>query len=393
MNKLLLCLLSMLIGAGASAQFQIGHTTITFNDPDRTGGVGSGGGPGRQIETEIYYPAVVGGDAVAVADGAFPVVVVGHGFLMTFDAYENLWQLLVPEGYIVAIPSTEGTFAASHGDFGLDIALVANRLRNLNTTEGSMFQNHVTPQAALTGHSMGGGAAVLAAQQGDFDAYVGFASAETNPSATAAAANVNVPALMFAADGDAVTPPNAHQVPIYNAFASTCKALVTILGGGHCYFANESGTCDLGELFVGGNITISRAEQQAIVNLHLIPWLAFWLKGQEAAYDEFATLLQESSAVTYELNCEAPVHITAQNQRELISLYPNPSVDEVRLQGLTEAADYQVFRPDGRMVSSGRMLMGSPVLEVSAWPAGYYLIRVQAASSVHLLRFMKVSAN
>jgi len=35
------------------AQFQIGHTTITFNDPSRSGGFGTGGGSGRQIQTEI----------------------------------------------------------------------------------------------------------------------------------------------------------------------------------------------------------------------------------------------------------------------------------------------------------------------------------------------------
>jgi hypothetical protein len=44
-----------------SAQFSVGHRTMTFNDPSRTGGFGSGGGAGRQIQTEIYYPAATAG--------------------------------------------------------------------------------------------------------------------------------------------------------------------------------------------------------------------------------------------------------------------------------------------------------------------------------------------
>ncbi|MDG0973711.1 MAG: hypothetical protein P8O07_06080, partial [Crocinitomicaceae bacterium] len=43
---------------------QVGTTTITFNDPARTGGFGSGGGAGRQIQTEIYYPATTAGTDV-----------------------------------------------------------------------------------------------------------------------------------------------------------------------------------------------------------------------------------------------------------------------------------------------------------------------------------------
>ena len=40
-------------------QFQIGHTTLTFNDPTRNGVFGSGEGPGRQIQSEVYYPTFI----------------------------------------------------------------------------------------------------------------------------------------------------------------------------------------------------------------------------------------------------------------------------------------------------------------------------------------------
>src|SRR5690242_57008 len=79
--------------------FQIGHTTITLIDSTRNN---------RAIPTEVYYPADVAGNNVPVtlATGdKFPVISFGHGFVMTWDAYQNIWDALVPEGFIIAFPT------------------------------------------------------------------------------------------------------------------------------------------------------------------------------------------------------------------------------------------------------------------------------------------------
>jgi hypothetical protein len=73
--KHLLIIIFLSIGANSFCQYSIGSTTITFNDPARSGGFGSGGGPGRQIQCEIYYPASSAGVNVAVSTGEFPVIV------------------------------------------------------------------------------------------------------------------------------------------------------------------------------------------------------------------------------------------------------------------------------------------------------------------------------
>ena len=95
-----ICLFSGII---VNAQpYQIGHTTLTFVDASRSN---------RSIATEIYYPADVAGDNVAVTSQnatQFPSLVFGHGFVMTWDAYQNFWNALVPNGYIIAFPKTEG---------------------------------------------------------------------------------------------------------------------------------------------------------------------------------------------------------------------------------------------------------------------------------------------
>ena len=111
MKTILLSVLSFTTLLVSAQNYQIGHTTITFNDPNRTGGFGSGSGSGRQIQTEIYYPADVAGTDVASSSGSFPVIVFGHGFVMSWDSYDNIWTELVPLGYIVAFPRTEGSFS------------------------------------------------------------------------------------------------------------------------------------------------------------------------------------------------------------------------------------------------------------------------------------------
>ena len=129
--------------------YPIGHTTLTFNDPSRSGGFGSGGGPGRQIQSEVYYPGTTSGEDVPVETGSFPVVVFGHGFVMAWDAYENVWEALVPEGYIVVFPRTEGGLSPSHLDFGMDLSVCENKMQLEGSNSGSLFFNHVENSTAI----------------------------------------------------------------------------------------------------------------------------------------------------------------------------------------------------------------------------------------------------
>ena len=87
------------------AQYEIGHYNTIFQDPDRFN---------RNIETEIYYPAISTGDNTSAVDGQFPVIIFGHGFLQNWDVYENLWEEFVPNGYIMVFPTTESSFSNDH---------------------------------------------------------------------------------------------------------------------------------------------------------------------------------------------------------------------------------------------------------------------------------------
>jgi dienelactone hydrolase len=300
------------------AQYQVGHTTITFNDPARTGGFGSGGGTGRQIQTEIYYPANTAGDNVATASGQFPVITFGHGFAMAWDAYTNIWQRYVAKGYILAFPRTEGGLvpSPSHGDFGNDLKQVSDKMLALNSNSSSILYNKVLQKAAIMGHSMGGGASFLAAANNtNIQTVIGLAPAETTPSAISAAPNVNVPALVFSGSADGVTPPADHHIPIYQGLTSTCKSFVSITGGAHCYYANPNFNCDFGEGTSSPNISITRQVQQDLTYTILDPWLDYMLKGNCSSYVAFQTALASTTGTVNQTICPnvSPVSISASN--------------------------------------------------------------------------------
>lgn len=305
MKKLLITLLSVSTVLFTFAQYQVGHTTITFNDPARSGGFGSGGGPGRQIQTEIYYPAATAGDDVAMIAEEFPVVVFGHGFAMAWDAYENIWEEMVPKGYIFAFPRTEGGLlpAPSHEDFGLDLSVVLDRMLLENDESASIFFEGINGKAAIMGHSMGGGATFIAgAENENVVTVIGLGPAETDPSAIAAAANITVPGLILSGDEDGVTPDDENHIPIYDALDSDCKYFVSILGGGHCYYANSNFNCDFGESTSGG-ATIDRAEQQQITYDAITPWLDYYLKGICEAKDDFIDFADNDTRVSSNSDC------------------------------------------------------------------------------------------
>ncbi len=197
-------LFSMHIGS-AQSPLPIGQTTLQLTDPARGN---------RSITTEVYYPGVATGSNVPVAGGpgtVFPVFSFGHGFSMGYDAYQNIWNELVPKGYIVALPTTEsGTLPApSHNDFALDLAFIIDHFQVLNQTGSSIFHQKVSPNSAIGGHSMGGGSTVLAAgNQPNIKTIVTMAAAETNPSAVAVCSNINVPTLFLIGENDCVAPSN-----------------------------------------------------------------------------------------------------------------------------------------------------------------------------------------
>jgi pimeloyl-ACP methyl ester carboxylesterase len=296
MKKILLILFCFPIIGFGQQTLNIGHTSINFYDNSRN----------RNINTEIYYPANINGDDVAISIGNFPVIVFGHGFLIGWEAYENFWISLVSEGYILCFPTTEMGITPNHQLFADDLRFIASQVQIESQISSSIFYNSVLPETAVMGHSMGGGTSFLAAENNpNFNTLINFAAAETNPSAILAATNITIPSLIFSAEDDCVSPPISNQNIMFDSLSSTCKTQINITNGGHCYFANENFLCDFGESSCNTSLNITRSEQQNITNDFLKIWLNFYLKSDQNSLSVFNDSLQASNKITYTQFCNS----------------------------------------------------------------------------------------
>lgn len=273
MFRLLFLIFFLPLSLPLSAQFQVGHTSITFTDPSRND---------RPIPTEIYYPAEVAGDEVPLAAGLFPVIQFGHGFVMVWSAYQHFWETYAAQGYILCFPKTEGTFTPNHTNFARDLAFLCSAMEAEKANPTSLFFEHIQSRYCVMGHSMGGGCTILAQQYNPdlITCAATFAAANTNPSAIAEAPAVSVPSLTFAGSYDCIAPPAQQAALIFQALDTTaCKIYLNIDGASHCQFANANTNCNLGEVFSGCSTPpISATAQQGLVNNILLPWLHTYLK-------------------------------------------------------------------------------------------------------------------
>jgi len=369
--------------------FEIGHRLLSFVDLARD----------REIPTDVYYPAVVGGESVPVAPGGpFPAVSVGHGYLIPAGDYGWVRSALVSEGYVVLTPRTAGGAFPDHGEFGLDLAHVLAAVRELAEDPADLLFGAIATGSAVIGHSMGGGAAMLAAA-GDpgIDVAVGLAPAETDPSAIAACASIDRPTLILAGSRDCVTPPEDHAIPMYDALGSECRGYVEIQGGSHCQFADPNGLCELGELFCAPP-AISRSEQQATVVAYLVPWLDWQLGGDGDAEATFRSLVDADPRVDAQLDCSILSADPAPGPRIIARLHtpePHPMTATSRFRfDLARAAHarLEVFTVDGRRVRtlvSGVLPAGEHAVvwdgrdtDRRSVTGGIYLVRLQVGAQV-----------
>lgn len=396
MLRLLLFLCFLLVANCLSAQFSVGHTTITFNDSARAN---------RPILTEIYYPAEMVGDNVPLAMGQFPVIQFGHGFVMAWSAYQRLWETLAAQGFIVCFPRTEGSFSPSHTDFAKDLAYLCSAMEGENVGSGSLFFGHVQPRYAIMGHSMGGGCTILAAQYNPdlIKCVATFAPANTNPSAIAVAPAVQVPSLTFAGSYDCIAPPAQHALPIFEALDSTaCKIYVNIEGGSHCQFADANTNCSLGETLTGcANPPISSMVQQDLVYSLLLLWLKVYLKEESNFEAPLQAVLAAGNGFSTINNCASTT-----DSKELLSnnfdfkISGNPVFNqEIYVQipetNKDELINFLIYDVSGQLMMnlSNQVIASGKKLEISLrdLPAGmYYLLAIGKNGISGAKKFVKM---
>jgi dienelactone hydrolase len=381
--RLVLSLIGLLFSLFTAGQpFPVGKRTITFVD---------GGRSGRNISTELYYPGAMAGNNAPLAAGTekYPVVVFGHGFLMSPAAYGWLADSLVKYGFIVAFPSTESGVSPSHEQFGRDLGFLAQRIPSLNDSTDHFLYGRVANKSAIGGHSMGGGASFLAMNYNtQVQAVFNFAAAETNPSAKAAASTIQKPTLIFSGTQDCIVAPAEQQI-MYNNVPYSCKTYVNITGGLHCHFGNNDATCVFGQVTSGCNASsISASVLFSKVIALLRPFLLHYLKADCVAANTFESSLATVSGINVLRNCSSDplgcVITAAPNviQTSILNIYPNPAVLGSNTQLKLERGVFQqltCYDLSGRVIFRTRTPR-SPVLSINVPSTGLHI--VQAETSV-----------
>jgi dienelactone hydrolase len=139
-----------------------------------------------------------------------PAVAFGHGWLQPADRYLGLYRHLASWGIVVTAPGTQRGPLASHRLFAADLRATLDVSTGVRLGDGDISVS--AEKLGLAGHSIGGGAAVLAAAEDPrVRAVATLAASQTKPFATDAAARCAMPSLHLAGGQDVVAPPVGHS--------------------------------------------------------------------------------------------------------------------------------------------------------------------------------------
>lgn len=148
-----------------------------------------------------------------------PAVVFGHGWMQPPGRYQDLLRHLASWGIVAAAPATHGGPLPSHRLYAADLRNTADIITKVRLGQDGISLD--PDKLGVAGHSVGGGAAVLAAAaDGDprFRAVATVAPAQTMPAAHDAARRITAPGMHLAADEDLVAPSGANARVIADAW-------------------------------------------------------------------------------------------------------------------------------------------------------------------------------
>ena len=176
----------------------------------------------------VYRPSTLG-------EGGrhHPVIVWGNGTgTPTVIVYEWLFNQWASHGFIVAAANT------SSAGTGKEMIACLDWVEAQNSVAGSPYQGHVSiGNAASSGHSQGGGGAIMAGRDPRFRATVPFMAYTQGLGHDAASqSEQHGPMLLMSGGQDTIAPPDANQRPVFQS--SNVPTFWGILAGAdHVTFA------------------------------------------------------------------------------------------------------------------------------------------------------------
>jgi dienelactone hydrolase len=219
-------------------KLEVGVTTVTAIDPSRDD---------RVLPTELWYPARRAGRDAAPLRRKYPLIIIAHGLCGSRLYYDYLAPHLASWGFVVAAPDLTGFTradcdagrSASFAELPLDLSFVCRDLHDVVGPLGQWAQHVRGSATALVGNSLGGLAAVRAAQSDpSFTAIVGLAAAAP-PSLAPPFADLHRAWMLIGATGDDTVSFTSWTEPFFEQLPAP-SFLVRFTGGSHTGFSDEN---------------------------------------------------------------------------------------------------------------------------------------------------------
>ena len=181
---------------------------------------------------------------------------------------------------------------------------------------------------------------------------------------------------------------------MYNSLNSDCKTHISIINGGHCYFADYNFNCSLGESFCNPTLDISPEEQQLITFNFLKLWLDYTLNNNLNAFITFNDSLQASIQINFSQTCDV-LDIQDLNENEKIEIFPNPVIEKLNLVLPNENPSglLVIYNNIGQKVYQILVDRTNFQINLSNLSKGIYLIVYSNDSYKYSRKFIKVGNN
>jgi len=262
-------------------------------------------GPYATAETTDVIAATDGSDMAIFAAyptagpeaGPYPVIVVGHGFQLPASQYASYIRRLATHGFVALTADFPTSF------FGVsNVDNAADLLASLDwaATAPALAGSADTAQAGMTGHSLGGKLALLAASTDPrikatitLDPVDG--SMSCNPTDCPDVSDLmplDIPTGFIGETTDAqgtfqACAPAADNFATFYAGTVAPSLQVTVLGANHMSFIDDVAGCGLTCSFCN-DATVDNATVGALSRSYVVAFYRRWLKG-ESDYDAYLT--------------------------------------------------------------------------------------------------------
>ena len=268
---LLVALLAAQVWGAVAGGHQVGWRKLEVIRPDATA-----------FEALVFYPATSASvDApLDPSNSPYPAVSFGHGLMALPILYSDTMRHLAGHGYIVIATMSGLELSLNCTGYAADMNLCLEFIVERNDLPGSfLYQGVDTDALGLSGHSLGGGSALVAASLNRrVKALAVLTPSLAFPSPVEAASLLTIPVCLVTCSQDQVTPIFMHGGPIFNA-ANAPRVMTLIEGGAHFGFMHHPFP-----YFFRENQDITAGQQRELGKQVLTNFFDLYLKKQQSAW-------------------------------------------------------------------------------------------------------------